>query len=370
LIAPPGTPASAARAAPATAAAQSPGIDTGTIEKKQVAAGGIGVPAGAERVTAPVIAAPAGGGGGRAQTMAEMTAALKAAGVDYDAMEAKGIAGIERIGAIDKKAAEEDAAGLAALHAKQGQASQKREARLKEQGSTLAGDSLIRTGLAILTADPKRGWLAATAAGATVGFAEYSARKEKLDMSMDALLEAREQAEFAQGKDALVAKRAVRMAEREVERMKTDFGNSIGLKRTEGREKVFSLYEQGLENQKQRASQAGIASAQMANQVAIHNAELQLKADEGNANREAQLQLYGPGGKGRGVGPKPMTPDQYNDNVRQEMDALMKEGYDSNGAPWTRERAEVVARRRVDATRAGTTPVASNADWGKPTIVK
>jgi hypothetical protein len=364
---------------PAAAPAAPTGIDTGEVEPKSPAtAAGAGIGAtGVAQIKAPQIDMPTGvGSGPPPQTIAQMLASQKAAGVDYDKLGTEGQAGIDRVGALDVKSAKEEAAGIAALHEKMGQASLKREERLKEQGTTMGGDALIRTGLAILTADPQHGWVNAVASGAKIGFEDYTDRKAKLDASLDTLLEAREQRDFAKGKDILAANKAVRTAERDWQSAKVTFGNALGLKKTENAEAVFKSYEDHVEKAADRANTSGNALLAARTQVQIHNAANALAADTHNAEIEGRLQygreIYGAGGRGGGAANKQLVPGTaaFETAVRGAVAQLLKAGpvRDAHGNPILDPKLQVQEARRqaIANIQAGGAPAVDATGWGTP----
>jgi hypothetical protein len=129
--------------------------------------------------------------------------------------------------AKNKASAEADLSDYDKLVASQGKAKEAQEARIKEQQAGLEGGekkaqkmALIQAGLAILTADPARGGLAAIGEGALKGFGAYKGDIEKLEGKREQLLdkldgidELRRQEALATGKERMALLGKIRTAE-------------------------------------------------------------------------------------------------------------------------------------------------------------
>lgn len=104
--------------------------------------------------------------------------------------------GLTEAQAADRAAAEADRADFEKDVAARGKAGEGREARIKAEQAGMAGSeekarkaAFLQAGLAILTADPSRGGLAAIAEGAGKGVSQYRGDIEKLEAKRGVLLD-------------------------------------------------------------------------------------------------------------------------------------------------------------------------------------
>jgi len=183
---------------------------------------------------------PAAGIGAVAQRAAAPTTTNAPAGtprINVDELLKGGQGYLDRIREAEGSAAREDLSAFDAAAAKQPQYGESREKAIREEQSGLdakKGDAkkmaLIQAGLAILSADPSRGGLAAIGQGLGQGMATYKGDVEKLEARRGALLDkldtiedVRRQEAAAQGKE----RRALASKERQLEAQALRDGMSL-----------------------------------------------------------------------------------------------------------------------------------------------
>lgn len=144
---------------------------------------------------------------------------------------------------IERDALNADAADFEKFNASKGKAGAAQEERIKAQQANLAGAedkarkaAFLQAGLAILTADPSRGGLAAIAEGAGKGVAQYRGDTEKLEAKREVLLgkldeidELRRQEANATEKERMAIRSKIRGLRGDAVRRQMEISKDIGV---------------------------------------------------------------------------------------------------------------------------------------------
>jgi hypothetical protein len=219
-------------------------------------------------------------GGSRSSSSSATTRSGAPAGLaGAPAFDVKGIMeplqkGLTEAQAADRAAADADRTDFEKDVAARGKAGEGREARIKEQQAGMAGAeerarkaAFLQAGLAILTADPSRGGLAAIAEGAGKGVAQYRGDVEKLETKREALMEKLDQIDDLRRQEA----------------------NATATERRAITSKIRGLTGAAVREQVALAKDVGIplttAAAKMSQDRYL--AEIKIKADEKNARISA-----------------------------------------------------------------------------------
>ena len=118
--------------------------------------------------------------------------------------------------------------------AKLGKLGEKQEARLKKEEEGLAGrkeeakgSALMQAGLAILSADPKRGLAAAIGTGGQAGLAAYKADAEKIQAAQDKINEGMDRLDQLRRAEDMATGKERRGYEDEIHRTKVDLADTL-----------------------------------------------------------------------------------------------------------------------------------------------
>jgi hypothetical protein len=157
------------------------------------------------------VATPGGAGGLGAITPSGYRAQLKAAGYDIDAEQAAEKKALQDEFAARREAVAADRADLEKLIAQRGVYGEEREKEARASIEGLKGEkdqarsmALFQAGLAILSADPSRGAMAAIGEGALKGVGAYKGdlkeletKRERMSEKLDRIVDIRRQERFA-----------------------------------------------------------------------------------------------------------------------------------------------------------------------------
>jgi len=192
--------------------------DAKLLERQDPMSGGVALALAAKQAEDKAIADAGGnvatGGaqvGAGAITPAGYRAQLKAAGYDIDAQQAAEKKALEDEFAARREAVAADRADLERMIAERGVYGEEREKEAKAAIEGIKGEkdqarsmALFQAGLAILSADPSRGALAAIGEGALKGVGAYKgdlkeleAKRERMSEKLDRIVDIRRQERFA-----------------------------------------------------------------------------------------------------------------------------------------------------------------------------
>jgi hypothetical protein len=244
-------------------------------------------PANTPRPT-PTGARPSAGGAAASQSTTARAgiAGAPAFGLDPKAIMDDLYKKSDSVEAADRAALTGDQQDLEKSIAARGKAGEGKEARIKEQQAALAGGeekarkaALLQAGLAILTADPSRGGLAAIAEGAGKGVAQYRGDTEKLETKRLELLDKLDQ----------------------IDELRRQEANADDKERAAIRSKIRGLRGDAVRRQVTLASEVGVKlttdMAKMSQDRYL--AEIKIKADERNSIRMANSRGDSGGGSDR-----------------------------------------------------------------------
>lgn len=351
-------PAPAPNAAPNAAPTQEQTVNVPDQSATAAPAGGAGVGIGAAGFSAPQI-----GAGGPAMTLEQTLAAYnKASRLQDDVAAATKLQ--NEITAKQRAAAEAELAAYDADIKERGLAGLEREQRAKAglqelegRKGAIKGEALLQAGLAILAADPRRGGWGAIGEGLGVGLRQYrgdmaelTARKAKLDDTLDNIAELRRAEDSATRRERRGLAAQINKTEVDAAQQLMRIQIELGMKpKQELAQKAVQTYFQGREAQADRNLRAGIANAD-------------------NASRASIAALYGTrGGRGAGAVLKPGTP-AYEAAVAKAAAAYVKEGVTGPDGkllmgPAAVQRARLLAEAAV---RQGMTPELESPDTAGP----
>ena len=193
--------------------------------------------------------------------------------MEADEVVAEGERRIGEMSAEERRVLEGEKADMEQRFKEQGVFGEQREKRLKEREAGLDGKerdaknmALIQAGLAILSADPSRGALAAIGEGALKGVGAYKGDMEKIEAQregigekMDELLELRRQESNARGEKLAEIRSRIRGVERDAKKSTFELWKGVGVPlKAKEREMAFQAAL------KQREIEASQANARIA----------------------------------------------------------------------------------------------------------
>lgn len=231
------------------------------------------MPAPAEE-TPPSRTPPVSGGvGSRSSRSAGAGLGALVPDMGADKVVAEGERRIGEMSAEERRVLEGEKADMEQRFKEQGVFGEQREKRLKEREAGLDGKerdaknmALIQAGLAILSADPSRGALAAIGEGALKGVGAYKGDMEKIEAQregigekMDELLELRRQESSARGEKLAEIRSRIRGVERDAKKSTFELWKGVGVPlKAKEREMAFQAAL------KQREIEASQANARIA----------------------------------------------------------------------------------------------------------
>lgn len=347
----------APKASPAAPASQEVVVPDAAPNAQQPAGGGA---AGIAALSKATMA----GAGPKGLSLQEAQQRLAGADAQADANVKALTAARSALLAKDEAAADQGIAQFDKDTAERGMYGVDREARAKEGLAALderkgkvKGEALLQAGLAILSADPRRGGWSAIGEGLGVGLKQYrgdlrdlAADKDRLDEKLSQINDMRRAESTADKRErrAMVAERSKLSAEaaKDLMRIQADFGLKP---KYETAVKAVDMSFRSEEAYKERAAAAERSNAD-------------------NASRAGIAQLYGPrGGKGTGAVLKPGTP-QYEAAVAKATATYIKEGVTGPDGKMLMGPAAVKQARLLAeaAVRQGMTPELESADTAGP----